>query len=63
MTIKEALLKQIQQNTEEMEEGNMHELDKLVMMVDTQRALIYVLQMEICELKEEVVNRQKVYID
>ena len=62
MTIKEALLKQIQQNTEEMEAGNMHELDKLVMMVDTQRALIYVLQMEISELKE-VVNHQKVYID
>lgn len=44
-------MEEIQQNIVQMNSGTMHEVDQLVMMCDTQRSLIRMLQQEIKDLK------------
>lgn len=45
-------LKEIQQNVEKMNKNNMHEIDQLIMMCDTQRSVIRILQNELRVYKQ-----------
>ena len=45
--------KEIQENIEKMNSGEMHEVDQLTLMCDTQRSLIRTLQQRIKELENK----------
>jgi hypothetical protein len=48
-------IEEIESNIAQMNSGAMHELDQLVMMCDTQRSIIKMLQKEIVDLKLQMV--------
>ena len=54
MNTQQLTIEEMEANILEMSEGNMHEVDQLVMMCDTQRSIIRMLQKEIKILKSNL---------
>ena len=52
-------MEELQANIKELNSGTMHEVDQLVMMVDTQRSIIRTLQAEIKEFKLRIQNYER----